>query len=217
MSRTPPQGPGAAGAPAAVPDHTSGPGGLVVPYGPDGDDVPVLSVYEDPRCPYCAAMERSSGAAVRAFADEGRLRLEYHFATFLDASPGGRGSKPALGALGAAADEGQAVFKGLHEALYANQPAESDDAYGDTAHLLAVARTVAGLPSEAFKQAVEDGTYLPWAEAVADAFERSGVRGTPALRLNGRSLHAFDKEGRALPGPEVAQQIEQALSPGRTI
>ncbi|MGW0548452.1 DsbA family protein [Streptomyces altiplanensis] len=217
MSRTPPPGPGAAGVLAAVPDHTTGPGGLVVPYGPDGDDVPVLSVYEDPRCPYCAAMERSSGAAIRAFADDGRLRLEYHFATFLDASLGGRGSRLALGALGAAADEGQAVFKGLHEALYANQPAESDDAYGDTAHLLVVAGTVAGLPSEAFKQAVENGAYLPWAAAVADAFDRSGVRGTPSLRLNGRSLHAFDKEGRALPGPEVARQIEQALSPGRTI
>ncbi|MGR8009162.1 DsbA family protein [Streptomyces hypolithicus] len=199
------------GLPMPVPDHTTGAGGLVVPYGP-AHDVPVLAVYEDPRCPYCADMERTAGPTVRALADDGRLSIDYHFAAFLDCMLGGRGSKLALAALGAAVNEGQAEFKALHEALYANQPAESDDAYGDTANLLAVARTVPGLTSDAFRQAVVDGTYLPWATAVADSFGSSGVRGTPSLRLNGRSVHAFTKEGRMLSGPEVARQIEEALA-----
>ncbi|MEN8654922.1 thioredoxin domain-containing protein [Streptomyces sp. 21So2-11] len=214
---TPPQAPGGATAPA-TPAHTTGEHGLVVPYGPLGDGVPALALYEDLRCPYCAAMERSSGATIRAFADAGRLRLEYHFATFLDGMQGGRGSRTALGALGAAVNEGQAEFKALHEALYANQPEERDDAYGDPANLLAVARSVpagtggGGLGSDGFRQAVQDGGYLPWASAVAEAFERSGIRGTPALRLGEHDVHAFSREGKPLSGREVAPQIEAALS-----
>ncbi|MFD3515896.1 DsbA family protein [Streptomyces sp. NPDC058657] len=192
------------------PAHTTGESGLVVPYG-DAGPLPVLAVYEDFRCPYCAALEQASGAVIRGFADEGRLRLEYHFAAFLDGMLGGRGSLTALSAAGAAVNVGPQEFKTLHEALYAQQPDESVDSYGEPAVLLRVAESV-GLTAPAFREAVGAATYTPWAAAVADAFGRSGVPGTPALRLDEDSLHGFDRTGRPLRAPEVAAQIETALA-----
>ncbi|CAM5640422.1 hypothetical protein GCM10010329_66720 [Streptomyces spiroverticillatus] len=193
-----------------VPAHTTGESGLVIPYGEAGD-LPVLSLYEDFRCPYCAALEQTSGQVVRGFADAGRLRLEYHFAAFLDGMLGGRGSATALSAAGAAVNESQADFKTLHEALYAQQPDESVDSYGDPAVLLRVAES-AGLTAPAFREAVTSGTYAPWAASVAEAFGRSGVRGTPTVRLGDVSIHGFDRTGRPLPATEVGNQIEAALA-----
>ncbi|MFF0744181.1 DsbA family protein [Streptomyces sp. NPDC004111] len=192
-----------------TPAHTTGGSGLVVPYGEAGP-LPVLALYEDFRCPYCAALEEAAGPEFRRFADEGRLRLEYHFAAFLDGMLGGSGSLTALGAAGAAVNVGQREFKTLHEALYAQQPDESVDSYREPAVLLRVAESV-GLTAPAFREAVQAATYIPWAAAVAEAFGRSGVRGTPTLRLGGVSIHGFDRAGRPLRAPAVAAQLEAAL------
>lgn len=193
-----------------IPGHTAGESGLVVPYGAAGP-LPVLAVYEDFRCPYCAAVETSAGAAIRRFADEGRLRVEYHFAALLDGMLGGRGSVLALGAAGAAVNESQQDFKTLHDALYAQQPDESVDSYGDPSVLLRVAESV-GLVAPTFRDAVATGTYTPWAVAVGDAFGRGEVRGTPTLRLDEVTIRGLDRVGRALSASEVAQQIETALA-----
>ncbi len=192
-----------------VPARTTGEAGLVIPYGQPGD-LPVLAVYEDFRCPYCAVLEQASGRAIRGFADAGRLRLEYHFAAFLDGMLGGQGSATALSAAGAAINESQADFKTLHEALYAQQPDESVDSYGDPSVVLRVAES-AGLTAPDFREAVSSGTYRPWAASVAEAFARSGVRGTPTMRLDETSIHGLDRAGRPLPATEVTAQIETAL------
>ncbi|MFJ4880190.1 DsbA family protein [Streptomyces sp. NPDC088745] len=192
-----------------APAHTTGGPGLVIPYGQPGD-LPVLSLYEDFRCPYCAALEQASGQAIRGLADAGRLRLEYHFAALLDGMLGGQGSATALSAAGAAINESQADFKTLHEALYAQQPDESVDSYGHPSVVLRVAES-AGLTAPDFREAVSSGTYRPWADSVAEAFARSGVRGTPTLRLGETSIHGFGRTGRPLPAAEVTAQIETAL------
>ncbi|MFI0978409.1 DsbA family protein [Streptomyces sp. NPDC021093] len=196
--------------PPRRPAHATGESGLVVPYGEAGA-LPVLSLYEDFRCPYCAGLELSAGAAIRRFADDGRLRLEYHFAAFLDGMLGGRGSTTALSAAGAALHESQQDFKTLHEALYAQQPDESVDSYGDPSVVLRVGESV-GVVAPAFREATLSGTYVPWAVAVAEAFGRSGVRGTPTVRLGETSIHGFDRAGRPLPAAEVTTQIEAALA-----
>ncbi|MFI5803754.1 DsbA family protein [Streptomyces sp. NPDC051561] len=193
-----------------APARTTGESGLVVPYGESGP-LPVLAVYEDFRCPYCAALEQASGATIRRYADEGRLRLEYHFAAFLDGMLGGQGSVMALSAAGAAVNESSQDFKNLHEALYAQQPDESVDSYGSPAVLLRVAESV-GVTAPDFREAVSAGTYAPWAVAVADAFGRSGVRGTPTLRLDGASIHGLDRTGRPLPARRLAAQLDAALA-----
>ncbi|MFE3578353.1 thioredoxin domain-containing protein [Streptomyces vinaceus] len=82
---------------------------MTVPYG-KADARNVLSVWLDPRCPYCAGVETGLGQTFREEADAGTFRVEYHFATFLDGALGGKGSKRALNALGAAVNESPEKF-----------------------------------------------------------------------------------------------------------
>jgi len=170
-----------------------------------------LSVYEDFRCPVCEAFETSAGKTVQQLADEGQYKIEFHLAAFLDNNLGGKGSKTALAAAGAALNEGVDKFKAFHDVLYANQPAESEDGFGDVNHILELADQVPGLKTEAFTKAVTDGTYKGWASKVASAFNKSGVSGTPTVKLDGKTLDVIGKDGKALTGDQFSALIKQNI------
>ncbi|MFJ5925069.1 DsbA family protein [Kitasatospora sp. NPDC092948] len=195
---------------AAVPANTSGPDNTVIVYG-KADAPHTLSVYEDFRCPVCEAFETSAGKTVQQLADEGQYKIEFHLAAFLDNNLGGKGSKTALAAAGAALNEGVDKFKAFHDVLYANQPAESEDGFGDVNHILALADQVPGLKTEAFTKAVTDGTYKGWASKVASAFNKSGVSGTPTVKLDGKTLDVIGKDGKALTGDQFSALIKQNI------
>lgn len=192
-----------AAAPAAAstlvtPAHTSGQDGTVIVYGkPDAPHT--LAVYEDFRCPICKRFEAADGQAVQQLADDGTYRIEYHLAAFLDDNLGGKGSITALAAAGAALNQSVDDFKKFHDVLYANQPAEQQDGFGDVNRILDLAGQVPGLKTDAFVAAVKDGTYLPWASKVAAAFNSSGVTGTPTMQLDGQQLTIFDTKGPITP------------------
>lgn len=179
----------AAGKPFVRPAHTTGADGIVVPYGkPDAPHV--LTVWVDPRCPYCAGFEQGLGATVKARAEAGDYRVEYRFATFLDDTlGGGKGSGRALNALGAAVDESPEKFMQYLQVLFRNHPAkESDDVFASTATLLDLAGQVPGLRTPAFDRAVEELTYMPWVEKVGRAFFDEGMQGTPAVFIDGTKI-----------------------------
>ena len=183
-----------ASGPAAVPANASGTDGTVITYG-SASARNTLDLWEDFRCPYCDRLEKVDGPAMQQLADNGRYKIRYHVGTFLDQSLGGRGSMNALAAAGAALNEGPAKFKAFHDVLYADQPAEEDDAFADSDHLLSLAAKVPGLTAPAFVKAVKNGTYVAWAHKVSDAFNRSGVGSTPTVKLNGRPLTVIDGNG----------------------
>lgn len=180
--------------PAPIPAHTSGEEGTVVRYGPDAA-TRVLSVYLDPRCPYCKRMENGLGAVIQEAADAGRCRVEYHFATFIDDGAGGSGSLHALAALGAALDEGPEPFVLYLRLLYAEQPPEEEDLFADTGTLLRLGAEVPGLDTAGFRREVSEGTYLPWARKVSAAFGRSGVESTPTVLLDGAPVAVLGPGG----------------------
>jgi len=198
-----------AGAPAAIPANASGKDGTVIVYG-RADAPHTLQVYEDFRCPVCRTFEESAGKAVQQLADSGTYRIEYHLAAFLDDGLGGKGSKTALAAAGAALNEGVDKFKQFHDVLYANQPEERVDGFGDVNHVLDLAGKVPGLKTEAFTKAVTEGTYRPWARKVAAAFDDSGVRGTPTLLLDGKPLQIFDAKGTPVTAEQYTALVRQA-------
>ncbi|MFG2698294.1 DsbA family protein [Kitasatospora sp. NPDC051984] len=199
-----------ASGPIAVPANATGPDSTVVVYG--NPDAPhTLAVYEDFRCPVCEAFETSSGPAAKELADQGQYKIEYHLAAFLDNNLGGKGSKTALAAAGAALNEGVDKFKQFHDVLYANQPAETSDAFGDVNHILDLAGQVPGLKTEAFTKAVTEGTYKNWATKVAAAFNKSGVTGTPTVKLDGKTLDVIGKDGKALSGEQFTALVKQTL------
>lgn len=179
---------------AMIPANTTGPGGTVVVYG-QPDPAHLLTVYADPRCPYCKRLDNGLGAVMRKGADDGLFTLNYHFATFIDGSAGGEGSLRAVGALGAAADVGQQAFGEYLRVLFANQPPEQEDAFADPAQLLRYAGEVAGLRGDGFDAGVTGDHYRPWAQEVSRAFEASGVQGTPTVLYDGVPVPVLNPMG----------------------
>jgi len=184
--------------------------GTVIVYGnPNAKNT--LQVYEDFRCPICDELEKSAGPAIQALADNGTYKIEYHMATFLDGNLGGNGSAVALNAAAAALNESTAKFKAFHDELYANQPAETTDGFNSTSEMLALAAKVPGLVTPAFTKAVQDNTYGPWVNKVSDAFNTSGVTGTPTLKLNGKQLTVFSASGTPLTPAQYTALVDTTL------
>ncbi|MDH6116189.1 thioredoxin domain-containing protein [Kitasatospora sp. GAS204B] len=202
-------GSAAASAPVVVPANAGGPNGTVVTYG-KADAAHTLDVYEDFRCPICKKFETSDGQTVQQLADNGTYKIQYHMAAFLDDNLGGKGSIQALAAAGAALNQSVDDFKKFHDALYANQPSEQTDGYGDVNTILNVAGQVPGLKTDAFVNAVKAGTYLPWAQQVATAFNSSGVTGTPTMKLDGKQLAIFDSQGTPVTADQYTALIQQS-------
>lgn len=200
----------AAAGPAAVPANATGTNGTQIVYGnPSAPNT--LDVYEDFRCPYCDKLEKTDGATITKLADSGTYKIVYHMGTFLDNNLGGNGSHAALAAAGAALNEGVDKFKAYHDVLYANQPSEHTDGFGDVNTLLSLAQKVPGLATPAFTTAVKDGTYAAWATKVSDAFNASGVQGTPTLQLNGKQLSLFDSTGNVISPTAFQAQVQQII------
>ncbi|MFJ9840398.1 DsbA family protein [Kitasatospora sp. NPDC101155] len=195
-------------APLVVPANASGPDGTVITYG-KADAPHTMEVYEDFRCPVCKHFEAANGQTVKEITQEGQIKVEFHLAAFLDKNLGGKGSRTALAAAGAALNEGVDKFKAFHDVLYANQPDERSDAFGDVNHLLDLAGQVPGLKTDAFVKAVTDKTYAPWAAKVADAFNDSGVTGTPTVKVDGKPINVFAGNSAATP-EQFTAQVKQA-------
>ncbi|MDQ0796914.1 thioredoxin domain-containing protein [Streptomyces sp. B1I3] len=176
--------------PAVTPSGATGKDGLAIQVG--ADDAPsTLTIWEDFRCPVCAQFENAFRGTIAELADSGRIKVEYHLATIIDGNLGGDGSLRAANAAACAQDVGR--FAPYHDVLYRNQPAESDDAFGDNGKLIELAGKVDGLDTAAFRSCVQDGTHDSWVEKSSKAFTSGGFQGTPTALLNGESI--FPKKG----------------------
>ncbi|WP_328298166.1 DsbA family protein [Streptomyces sp. NBC_00435] len=180
----------AADAALVAPKNTTGENGTTVVIG-KADAKKTLELYEDSRCPVCASFEQAVGPQLKKDIDAGKYKIQYIGATFLDKGFPGSGSKNALSALGAALNVSPEAFLEYKTALYsaANHPEEKDDKFAKDDALLAIADQVPALKGNAeFKKAVEDGTYNRWALEMSKAFDKSGVTGTPTLKIDGKKI-----------------------------
>ncbi|MFD7028236.1 thioredoxin domain-containing protein [Streptomyces sp. NPDC059917] len=200
------------GKPFIQPANTSGKDGVVVPYG-KADAKDVVSIWLDPRCPFCAGVEVGLGKTLKEQAGAGTYRVEYHFASFLDGKLGGKGSKYALNALGAAVNENPDKFMDYLQVLYKNHPEdEAEDTFGSTATLLKLADEVPGLRTPAFNKAVKELTYMPWVDKVSKSFYASGKNGTPDVEINGKQVNVLSGKGiDSITGDEFKQLVTETL------
>ncbi|MEU9799540.1 DsbA family protein [Streptomyces sp. NPDC051000] len=180
----------AASAELVKPKNTTGENGTTVVIGkPEAKKT--LELYEDSRCPACAAFEQASGEQIKKDVDAGKFKLRYFGATFIDNAAQGEGSKNALSALGAALNVGPDAFLAYKGALYSKDlhPEETVDSFAEDDYLIKVADTVPALKGNAeFKKAVEDGTYDRWALEMSKVFDKSDVKGTPTLKMDGKKI-----------------------------
>ncbi|WP_329121624.1 DsbA family protein [Streptomyces sp. NBC_01353] len=194
-----------------APKNTEGTNGTTVVVG-KASAKKTLELYEDSRCPVCATFEQQVGATVEKDVEAGKYKVKYVGATFIDNVDQGEGSKNALSALGAALNVSPEAFLKYKSALYSAQfhPEESQDKFAKDSYLLDVADSVPALKGNAeFKKNVENGTFDAWAMKMSAAFDASGVKGTPSLKMDGKALTA---EGSENP-PLTVEQFNAAITP----
>ncbi|MEU9642123.1 DsbA family protein [Streptomyces sp. NPDC048188] len=181
----------AAEAKVVAPANTSGKDGTTVVMGKSASDN-VVHLYEDPRCPGCAAMEQSIGETVNKGMTDGDYKLSFTIGTFLDGNLGGEGSKNALSALGAALNVSPEAFVSYKTALYSTEyhPEETTDEFAKDDYLIKVADTVDALKgNKKFQDAVEKGTYDAWAMRMSKSFDKAeGVESTPTIKVNDKVI-----------------------------
>lgn len=144
---------------------------------------PVLNVYEDFQCPVCDTFEQANGGMVQKLAAEGKVRVIYHpFVIFLGRQPQQANSVRA----GAAARCVPATkWQQYHNLLYANQPRETTVGGFPIRQLLAMGNRI-GLTSPAFTKCVTGQRYAGQAIQVSQQVIKSGITGTPTVKLNGQ-------------------------------
>jgi protein-disulfide isomerase len=195
------------------PANTTGTNGTTVVIGKDSA-TKTLELYEDPRCPVCSQFEQSVGEQVRKDVDAGKFKLRFVGATFLDNGLGGEGSRNALSALGAALNVSPEAFLDYKAALYSAKyhPEENDDKFKDDSYLIKVADTVDALKSNAaFQKDVKDGTYDRWALEESKTFDKSGVSGTPTLKMGGKTVTGPDGQSAPMTAADFNTAIDKAL------
>ncbi|MFE3324090.1 DsbA family protein [Streptomyces sp. NPDC059176] len=184
------KGEGSASGPVVAPSGALGKDALAIPVG--ASDAPAtLTVWEDFRCPACAAFENGLRDTIHDLTASGQLKVKYHLASLIDGNMGGSGSHKAANAAACAQDAGK--FPEYHDVLYQNQPPETQDAFSDNGKLLELARKVPGLVTPAFTACVEEGKHDAWVQKSADAFTAGDFHGTPTVLLNGESI--FPQKG----------------------
>ncbi|MEV6740529.1 DsbA family protein [Streptomyces sp. NPDC051104] len=196
-----------------APANTSGTNGTTVVIGKSSAKK-TLVMYEDPRCPICAQFEQTVGSTVKKDLDEGKFKIQYVGATFIDTNTQGEGSKNALSAMGAALNVSPEAFLEYKTALYSAKwhPEETEDTFKDDSYLIKVANTVPALKDNAaFQKAVKDGTYDKWALDMSDVFNKSGVQGTPTLKMDGKTLTGSDGKNAPMTVAEFNATIDNAL------
>lgn len=178
-----------------------------VPFGTPKPGAPTVELFEDFQCPACAAFEPGNGSRLVQWAKEGKLKLVWHPAAFLDdakaaenqAAGNPQSSKRATAAWGCAIDAG--VPAEYHEIVFKNQPSQEGQGYSDITLLTLGSQVVPRSKVKAFADCVSNGTYQDWAAASAAYFNKRGVSSTPTVFINGKEVKSnllFEPSGKQL-------------------
>jgi protein-disulfide isomerase len=172
-----------------------------------GVTAPVVDIYEDFACPPCGAFDRKHDPMLKRLVVEGGAKVVFHPMLIF-----GEGTQPAHDNSLRAASALRCVGDGAHwlsyqDALYENQPENENSTGYTTDQLLSVAEPL-GLTGDDFTSCVTSGRYAESVKKVSQGYISSGVRGTPSVRVNGRTLDSSDIES-----PEALRRaIEAAAS-----
>ncbi len=109
----------------------------------------------------------------------GTLRLEWRDFPYL-------GQESVNAALAARAAQEQGKFWEYHDLLYKNQKSENNGGFSDE-NLTKLARE-AGLDVKKFDKDLKSGLYEPLVQADFKEGQNSGISGTPAFVVNGKTL-----------------------------
>jgi protein-disulfide isomerase len=204
----------AAKAKVVAPKNTSGPDGTTVIIGKPTAKKTLVE-GEDPRCPICAQAEQAFGEKLDQDVTDGKYKVQYIGADFIDSHDNGVGSKNGLSALGAALNVSQDAFLQYKTAMYSKKwhPDETTDKFKSDSYLIQIANTVPALKNNAtFQQDVKNGTFDAWALKMAGKFDSDGFTATPTFKVDGKVLSVPGSQNPPLTMDQFNQVIEPALS-----
>lgn len=167
-------------------------------------DAPVTVVeFSDFQCPFCARVNPTIEKMMKNY--QGKVRLVYRQFPLTNIHPNAmRAAEASLCA------KEQDKFWQMHDAMFANQGALSADGLKATAAKL-------GMDSDKFNQCLDSNKYQDAVLADRQAGAAVGVRGTPALFVNGQPVSGGAVAYEKLAGiidRELAQQEQASDSSG---
>ncbi|WP_370892919.1 DsbA family protein [Janibacter sp. GXQ6167] len=148
---------------------------------------PTIDVYEDFRCPVCAVFERALGHELETLAADGKIKLVYHLKTVIDTNTNSDNSAVSASSALCAADQG--AWTKYHEELFARQPQEPNPFTDDALTEAAKGAGLEGEKLDAWQKCTNERTYVKYVQSVDEASFKAGVRGTPAIKVNGTELN----------------------------
>jgi protein-disulfide isomerase len=149
-------------------------------------DAPVtVEVYGDFRCSACFVFttDGTEASLVTNYVATGKAKLVWHDYLSIDALSGGTASRDAANAAWCAADQGK--FWVMHDWLYANDLAPTEDPSAFTLTRLAAIAKGAGLDMAKFQPCLDAGTHDDAILAEMSATP-SEVGGTPSIFVAGK-------------------------------
>ncbi|ARD41096.1 DsbA family protein [Actinomyces gaoshouyii] len=175
--------------PSAVRDDGSWTYGSDLAVGSSNADAPVLDVYFDYSCHFCAVFETTHAEEMRTLVSDGKITLAIHPAQTL----GQDWTNMAYNAMGAVLDNEPAKALDYHNALLSRLKTafSQQDASMLTGSAIDDVASQAGLSSDtrsAIKEAVKSSGYQKWIDTSTQAFRDGGFQGTPTIVYNGQQV-----------------------------
>lgn len=153
---------------------------------PEGSGKPVVELHLDFMCPYCGQFEELNGEDVQTMIEEEQATVNIVPRNFLDtASTTGDYSSRTANAFVCVYEESPEAAITLQQLLFENQPAENSA--GLTDEQIASYAQEAGASEETLS-CLDEGTYEPWVNKVADPHGEETGSGTPFVKVDGTVL-----------------------------
>jgi protein-disulfide isomerase len=165
---------------AQIPSSVSAERGYGIVFNGELKGVPVIDIYEDFLCGYCADFEAAQGQYIEELITDKRATVVYHPLSFVSPTE----SRAAANAGACAADEGK--FLNYHKVLYANTLRANLEDWTNAA--LVSAGQSAGISSQKFTNCVTNGKYSDWVSNVSADGANNDVNQTPTVFINGKEL-----------------------------
>lgn len=150
---------------------------------------PVLDVYFDYSCHFCADFENLHGEEIGALLDAGRITLSLHPCDILQQE----WTDMTMNAMGLVLDEAPDASLDFHNAalkLFSEIFASRDTSRLTVDSLVSVAAS-AGVPeavSGKFDKTYKSNTYGPWTQLGDKSFKQRGLEGTPTVFFGGERI-----------------------------
>lgn len=150
---------------------------------------PVLDVYFDYSCHFCADFETLHAQEISALLDAGRITLALHPSDILTQD----WTDMVMNAMGLVLDEAPDTALAFHTAAlgFFSEVFASKDGSRLTVENLVTAATSAGVPADItgrFDKTYKNNTYGPWTVLAQESFQSRGLEGTPTVFLGGEKI-----------------------------